>query len=136
MRFPFIIALGALAATGFIGCVSALTSEPSPDDPLNSAIFRVNMLDARSHASLETVREAFDTVMVAEGFTRTRLDRTDNEAELTYRGEGDVPVVVKLKTFEEFTNIRIRYRLTGDEHLSRRLLEKVIQELGGAPERS
>ncbi len=114
----------------FVGCGTNLIDRPTPDDPLNSAVYRFNFIDSRTYAEMDTVIDAVNSVMEAEGFTRTRMDRKRAEAELVFRGSGDLPVTVKLKDFEYYTNIRIRYRMTGDEYQSRRLLEMVITEIG------
>src|SRR5690606_36835453 len=127
MRFPSLVFLAALCV--LTGCRSNFISTPSPQDPVSSAVFRFNYLEARSYADLYDVQEAFDAVMTEQGFTRTRIDRAADTVSLTYRGEGDVGVQVKLKSESDYTNLRIRYRMLGDEYQSRRILEGVVEHL-------
>ena len=79
--------------------------------------------------SLLTVRDAFDAAAEEMGFVPTSSRVKDIEAVLVYRGPGDMKITVKLKEFSSFTNIKLRFGITGDEALSRRMLELVHARL-------
>lgn len=80
-------------------------------------------------ASLLTVRDAFDAVTGEMGYVPTSSRVKKVEAVLVYRGTGDVKITVKLKEFSDFTNIKVRVGITGDEALSRELLKQVYSRL-------
>jgi len=55
--------------------------------------------------------------------------RSSDRNVLTFRGQGDTKVVVKLKTFGIFTNIRIRIGLTGNQNKSAQLFSYVYRRM-------
>lgn len=118
--------MGGLSLLFLGGCV---TPEPSVSDPVNTANYFFYTLESRVDAELREVIEAFDETMEELQFVRTDIDREEENAVLTYRGAGDVGVTVKLKELANYTNIKIRYGLTGHEHQSRRILEQVVDDL-------
>lgn len=127
MRFSHILQMAtAVALLLATGCISP---EPNTADPVNTANYLLNTLESRSASALPEVMEAFDETLEALGFVRTDLDREGDDAVLTYRGEDDLGITVKLKRFTDYTNIKIRYGLTGHEHQSRRILSGVVERL-------
>ena len=79
--------------------------------------------------SLLSVRDAFDATAEEMGFVPTSSRVKEQEAVLVYRGSGDTKITIKLKEFSDFTNIKIRFGILGDESLSRRMLELVYPRL-------
>lgn len=118
-------AMVSLAFAG--GCVSM--PHPSPEAPVDTASYTINTLSTRVHADIETLVNAFDTVMEGRSFTRTAREEDDNEVELTYRGPGDVGVFVDLENKVSYTVVDIRYGLTGKEYQSREILAAVVDRV-------
>ena len=79
--------------------------------------------------TLSDLLEAFHAASEEFGYHSTRTRLKETEAVLTYRGREDAKIIVKLKEFRGFTNIKVRCGLTGNDALSRKLLERVYARL-------
>lgn len=85
------------------------------------------------------VRLKMDIKMVGEGIKKgmpsldyTLVDEAIDSPKLTtltFRGPGDMKVVVKLKRYEAYTNFRIRVGLVGNESKSAQIFNYVYRKM-------
>jgi hypothetical protein len=86
-------------------------------------------VEVKADARLGPVEAAFEAVLAEMGYIRTKTKKKDVEAVLTFRGEDDKKITLKLKELPDVTNIKIRIGWTGNGPLSRRILERVYLRL-------
>lgn len=96
---------------------------------------RYNILTGNWDVALKqpapSIAEDFKRVLPELGLHLTDEERrSDERIVLTFRGEGDQRVVVKLKEAAGSTNVRLRVGLTGSEAKSNQLFTYVYQRMG------
>lgn len=88
----------------------------------------LGMLEIRTDRKLAPTIAAFDAAMQDLEFEKGEAEIKTIEAVLTYRTATTV-VTVKLKEFPDYTNIRLRCGVMGEETLSRQILAAVHRRL-------
>ncbi|MGK0238431.1 MAG: hypothetical protein ACI92G_001897 [Candidatus Pelagisphaera sp.] len=86
--------------------------------------------DVRLNTDIKTVGEGIKKGM--PGLDYTLVDEkiaSSKLTTLTFRGQGDQKIVIKLKRFEAFTNFRIRVGLVGNESKSAQIFNYVYRKM-------
>ena len=94
-----------------------------------SATNILGSVESRTDEKLRPVMSAMKAALEEIGYVQTESRVKPIEAVLTFRGKDDAWISVKLKEFPEFTNIKIRCGLTGNDALSRQILQRVYTRL-------
>jgi hypothetical protein len=79
--------------------------------------------------TLDHVQSAVESVLSEMGYVRTENRRKEKEAVLVFRGANDQKIAVKLKQFDDYTNIKIKVGWAGNGGLSRLILQNVYPKL-------
>lgn len=103
--------------------------------PPGLATYVLGELKSVEKATLNRVWDASQKALEELKLPITSRQKEDTVANLIARGENDVKIRVNLlKQTEDLTEVRIRIGDTGDEILSRSILEKIKQNLGTVSE--
>ncbi len=103
--------------------------------PTGMATYTLGGLESLEKASLDRTWEAAQKALEDLSLPVTSKQKEDAIATIIARGENDVKIETNLlKQAEDLTKVRIRVGDTGDESLSRRILEKMKQHLGEVSE--
>jgi hypothetical protein len=86
-------------------------------------------VEVKADAGLGSVEKAFEGVLTEMGYAKTKTKKKKIEAVITFRGADDEWIILKLKEFPGFTNVKIRIGWTGNGGLSREILERVYPHL-------
>ncbi len=128
MRAFAVLVLMGLSGTG----VFASNSEEDTLKRVQQA--KYNMLtgnwEIRLNEEIRSIESAFKNFLPGLDYVLVDEKMRDSDRNvLTFRGQGDTKVVVKLKTFGIFTNIRIRIGLTGNQNKSAQLFSYVYRRM-------
>lgn len=103
--------------------------------PVGMAMYELGELKSVEKATLNNTWDAAQKALEELKIPITSRQKEDTVATLIARGENDVKIKINLlKQTEDLTEVRIRVGDTGDETLSRRILEKTKQNLGTVSE--
>ena len=110
-------------------CGGCGKSEKEAQQWAYAASYTLGSLETQTPAKLALTIAAFDATMKEMEFFKGATDTKPSEAVLSYRGRGDITVVVKLKEFPNYTNIKVRCGLLGEEALGREILSKFYRRI-------
>jgi len=85
--------------------------------------------DVRLDMSSEDIAKEFKKYLPELDYVLVEEDVDEDNINLTFRGEGDDKLVIKLKPMDKETNVRIRHGLTGSEAKSQQLFSYVYARM-------
>lgn len=117
-----------------LGCLALLSagcgkSDREAKDWAYAATNVLGTFETQTPVRLARVVQAVDGAMKELEYFKGQTDNNGTEAVLTYRGRGDTQVTVKLKQFADYTNIKVRCGLLGEEAQARDILARIYKQL-------
>ena len=85
--------------------------------------------DVRLEMSPKAIAREFKKYMPELEYALVEENTDGGRISMTFRGEGDTKVVIKLKPMGEETNVRIRFGLVGHETKSRELFSYIYKQM-------
>lgn len=125
------ILIALLAGLGLGNAVEAARSDEEVIRKTQTANYNLitGNWDVRLEMSSDAIAGEFKRFLPELNFALVEEETDEGRINLTFRGEGDEKLVIKLKPMGKETNVRIRHGLTGSEAKSLQLFSYVYKRM-------